>query len=173
MQKIIKYIKNSLFIRLVILPAIAIFIIAWLITAKKDYAFIISLLTSLIGWNNSQILSSLNFLRSEASKNRDAISQYIEKLFDEMELLFTDRSLKQDKLETILSSRVSILELRIKHIQQRTGIEILSTQKLTELRDKPLDFLKSDDYKTQLINMKFIYLEDIEQNYSEWFNQRA
>lgn len=168
-----KTIKNSLFVRLVLLPAFVVFAIAWILTEQKNYAFIVSLATALVSWNNSQILSSLSFVRSEASKNRDAISQYIEKLFDEMETLFADRALKHDKLEVILSSRVSILELRIQHIKQRTEIELLSTEQLAKLRDKPLDLLKSEDYKVQLIDMKFSYLEAIERNYSEWFNSKA
>ena len=166
-------IKNSLFIRLVLLPALIIFILALLLVGSKDYAFIVSLSTALVSWSNSQILSSLSFVRSEASKNRDTISQYIEKLFDDMELLFSDRALKRDKLETILSSRVSILELRIQHIEKRTEMKLLNTQHLAILRDKPLDFLTSNDYKIQLTEMKFNYLENIECNYSEWFRSKT
>ena len=90
-----------------------------------------------------------------------------------MELLFSDRALKRDKLETILSSRVSILELRIQHIEKRTEMKLLNTQQLAILRDKPLDFLTSNDYKIQLTEMKFNYLENIECNYSEWFRSKT
>ena len=56
-------IKNSLFIRLVLLPALIIFILALLLVGNKDYAFIVSLSTALVSWSNSQILSSLSFVR--------------------------------------------------------------------------------------------------------------
>ena len=145
---------------------------AWLVTKQEGYAFIISISTALVGWNNSNILSNLNFIRSETSKNRDSVAQYVDKLFDEMEALFTDRSLKRDKLETILSSRVSILELRLNHIQGRTKMTLLSTEQITALRNNPLDLLDSQEYKTHLLSMRFEYLEAIEQNYSDWIKNK-
>ena len=94
-----------------------------------------------MGWTNSIILSGLNFKRTEASKGKDATAQYIEKLFEEMEVLFSDRALGEATLENILTARVSILELRLSHLKKRINLELLSTEKLAELRSNPLDFI--------------------------------
>ncbi len=124
-----------------------------------------------MGWTNSIILSGLNFKRTEASKGKDATAQYIEKLFEEMEVLFSDRALGEATLENILTARVSILELRLSHLKKRINLELLSTEKLAELRSNPLDFIKSSEYKQQLTNLKFVYLDNIEQKYSNWLKQ--
>lgn len=165
-------IRHSLFLRLVILPSFCIFFIAWLITGKNDFAFIVSLSTAFVSWLNSQILSSLSFIRSEASKNRDSVAQYIEKLFDEMEVLFQNRDLKRDKLEEILAGRISVLEFRLRHIKERTKISFLNEQELAQLRDTPLDLLDAETYKEELIRMRLNYLEKIEENYSKWFKDK-
>lgn len=157
--------------KLCLLPACCIFFIAWSLTENKSTAFIVSLTTAFMGWTNSIILSGLNFKRAEASKGKDATAQYIEKLFEEMEVLFSDRALREATLENILTARVSILELRLSHLKKRTNLELLSTEKLAELRSNPLDFIKSSEYKQQLTNLKFDYLNDVEQKYSNWLEQ--
>ncbi|UTG71487.1 hypothetical protein [Neisseria subflava] len=157
--------------RFCLLPACCIFLIAWWLTENKSTAFIVSLTTAFMGWTNSIILSGLNFKRTEASKGKDATAQYIEKLFEEMEVLFSDRALGEATLENILTARVSILELRLSHLKKRINLELLSTEKLAELRSNPLDFIKSPEYKQQLTNLKFDYLNNIEQKYSNWLEQ--
>ena len=156
---------------LCLLPTCFISILAWWLIDNPSTAFIVSLPTAFMGWTNSIILRGLNFKRTEASKGKDATAQYIEKLFEEMEVLFSDRALRETTLENILTARVSILELRLSHLKKRTNLELLSTEKLAELRSNPLDFIKSSEYKQQLIDFKFDYLNDIEQKYSTWLKQ--
>lgn len=157
--------------KLCLLPACCIFLLAWWLIDNTLTAFIVSLPTAFTGWTNSILLSGLNFKRAEASKGKDATAQYIEKLFEEMEVLFSDRALGETTLENILTARVSILELRLSHLKKRTDLELLSTEKLAELRSNPLDFIKSSEYKQQLTDFKFDYLNDIEQKYSTWLEQ--
>ena len=150
------------------LPALIIFGTAWFLVKDIPLALIVSLATAFMGWTNSIILNSLNFTRAEASKGRDASAQYIEKLFDEIDELLRDRSLREDKFETILTARVSILELRLLHLNKRTGLILLNNEYIANLRSKPLDFIQLHYYQRELINLKFEYLNDVERNYSSW-----
>ena len=100
-------------------------------------------------------------------------AQYIEKMFDEMDDLFRDRSLKENKLETILTARVSILELRLSHLEKRTKLQLLHVDSLARLRSDPLDFMKSSEYQQQLTDLKFKYLNEVEQQYSNWLGDKS
>ena len=159
---------SLLVVKSVILPTAVIFILALLITQQNDFAFLISLATAFVSWNNSQIISNLSFKRSEVSRNKDAVFQDIEKLFDETERLFSERSLNEDQLETKLSGRLSILELRCQHVKKRTGITLIDTNGIASLRSELPKLLDHKDYKTKLMQMRFRYLECIEANYSSW-----
>lgn len=156
-----------------LLPACVIFGAAWFLTDNIPMALATSLATAFMGWTNSIILSSLNFIRSEASKGRDMTAQYIEKMFDEMDDLFRDRLLKENKLETILTARVSILELRLSHLEKRTKLQLLHVDSLARLRSDPLDFMKSSEYQQQLTDLKFKYLNEVEQQYSNWLGDKS
>ena len=162
---------KSFFIQ-TLLPIIVILVLAFFYTNnEKDLAFWATLLIAFFSWINSQILSFREFIRSEASKHKDSISQYIEELFKELELLFSDRSLQEEKLETILTDRVSILELRIKHISTQTEITYLSQDLLADLRSRPLDLLQDPKYERSLIQMKFDLLDAVETAYSKWMDK--
>lgn len=159
--------RHSLNIRCAVAPAAVMLLCCWVLW-DGQFALVVSLSTASLGWLNGQVLSSLGFLRSEASKNRDAVSKYLDELFDELEEMVSLRATQEDKLETVLASRVSLLELRMKHMKKRTGLELLTPENLQKLRSDPLDLLSARDYAQRLTELKFSYLEILEDNYSRW-----
>ena len=121
-----------------------------------------SFLTALLGWLNSASMSHKGFVKSEASKSMDAISLFVDKLFDDFDGKLNSKA-EGNQIEDFVTGRVTILELKLRHIVKRTGIQLINNQDISRLRELPL---KNNLIETQ--QLRFELLELIEINYSDW-----
>lgn len=166
-NKIKIFLKKPI-LQFVILPSLIVLIAAFFLTKNLSTSILLSILISIIGWLNTFNQGVHTFSRTETSKYRDAISKDIDAFFDDLDSKFEKRSLKETELEDYLAGKVTILELRIKHIKTRTSAVLLSDSDLSRLRSNPIDILTSMTYKSDLTEMRFKYLETVEINYSKW-----
>ena len=127
-----------------------------------------SLLTALVGWLNSASLSHKCFVKTENSKAKDAISLFVDKFFDDYEEKIKSTSF-HNQAEDFIAGKVTILELRLKHLKDRTGIELVSAEYLSKLRQIPCDDFSDSSIPKKISNLRFDVLEHIETNYSRWF----
>lgn len=167
-----KLVKKSILFHAIVPAAVVYFVVLALTSFGDKSPFILpiipSIFTALVGWRNSVILGDKGFIRSENSKAKDSIANFVEKLFDELELKLHDRKfIKQ--AEDFITGKTTILELRLAHVKQRTKMELLSSDKLAKLRESSLTLTSDDNYSKLLNSLRFELLEDIENNYSDFF----
>ena len=74
-----------------------------------------------------------------------------------------------NQAEDFIAGKVTILELRLKHLKDRTGIELVSAEYLSKLRQIPCDDFSDSSIPKKISNLRFDVLEHIETNYSRWF----
>ncbi|EKN6273826.1 hypothetical protein DVP66_10135 [Yersinia enterocolitica] len=129
-----------------------------------------SVVVAVIGWLVASYFNNRAFKRSEVSRQKDKISQQIENFFEKVIDKLSSRDIKENELDDFITASISIIELQVSHLSLRMGNYILCKEKIAILRSKPLDFLKNhNNYKHELHDLKFSILEEIEQNYTQWF----
>ncbi|EOG6954117.1 TPA: hypothetical protein PXO68_003999 [Yersinia enterocolitica] len=145
-----------------------------MILDAKYVAVIISSLIAALGWLISSYINTRAFRRAEASKLKDKISSQMEVFFDQLEEKIRIRSLKETELDDFITGKLAIIELQIKHLEMKIQISLISAATLAIIRDKPYDFMSSNDgeYKKQLHDLKINTLEEIEEKYTNWYFQQ-
>ena len=180
LSKLINWLNRPIF-RFVILPGIIMYVALLYITGLEQTPntsgqtpaasmtgvsrlklLLPSFLTALLGWLNSASMSHKGFVKSEASKSMDAISIFVDKLFDDFDGKLNSKA-EGNQIEDFVTGRVTILELKLRHIVKRTGIQLINNQDISRLRELPL---KNNLIETQ--QLRFELLELIEINYSDW-----
>ncbi len=124
------------------------------------------------GWYFSAYLNHRSFERSEFIKNKDKITSLIENFFDELEELVSKRETSEKDIDDFVSSKTAELSLKAEQLKRvfKSEIRFLSTQKITELQNTPID-LFSQNYKEQIEELKKLKrstLEEIDEHYEKW-----
>ncbi|MGE1562733.1 hypothetical protein [Pantoea septica] len=137
----------------------------------KYFAIIISSIIAVIGWLFSSYINTRTFKRNETSKLKDKISSLIESFFDSLEEKIKSRNIKETDLDDLITGKLAIIELHLKHLERKINIKLLSDEHISKVRSEPYDYLSSasGDYRKQLSDLKFNTLELIEENYTEWY----
>lgn len=165
---------NQPFFRFVFLPGLFVYVCLVFISLRPKSATLVALVPSfliaLVGWLNSASLNQKSFVKSESSKHRDAVSSFVDKLFDDLDEKRKSSSFSTSS-EDFITGRVTLLELRIKHWSFRTHVEFILPEKLRDLRELALAEICSDGYEKHLMALRFETLEHIEEQYSKWFKK--
>lgn len=134
-------------------------------------AVIVSSVIAVAGWIFSSYINTRTFKRNETSKLKDRISSMIESFFDSLEDKVKSRGVKETELDDLISGRMSLIELHLKHLEKKINIKLISDEQLTKIRSEPYDYLLSanGDFKKKLSELRFNTLELIEDNYTEWY----
>jgi len=141
----------------------------------KYIAILISSIIAVLGWLFSSYINTRTFKRNETSKLKDKISSLIESFFDSLEEKIKSRTIKETDLDDLITGKLAIIELHLKHLERKINVQLLPDEHITKVRNDPYDYLNSasGDYRKSLNDLKFNTLELIEENYTEWYFNNA
>ncbi|HIF9204483.1 TPA: hypothetical protein ACX6SR_001578 [Photobacterium damselae] len=132
-----------------------------------------SLFLTPLGWMFVLAVNIVGFRRAELSRIKDKVVGQVEKLFIDIEDKISDRGCSESKLDDLLTNKITIIEFRVNQFEKKSGIAILSPKTISEMRDKPFDWLvETGNFKRMISDFEYSVLEEIEENYSAWLFEK-
>ncbi|URJ85779.1 hypothetical protein M9411_03495 [Pasteurella multocida] len=142
----------------------------------EDIAIVLSSLITFSGWMLSTYLNNRDFQRSEIVRNKDKLTLLVEEFFDGISELLARRSSTEQDLEDFISDKVTHIEFKARQLEIifKQKETFISQEKLSEMRDKPIDFMSLEftELSREIKNLKFNILQDIEKKYTDWLENQ-
>ncbi|EJD6474800.1 hypothetical protein ABQD47_06415 [Providencia rettgeri] len=136
---------------------------------------LISTCIAVLGWGVSSYINNRAFNRAEISKLKDKLSSLFDDFFQSLIEKTGERGVTEATVDDLITEKLSIIELHLRHLKKKSGLELVSASELAELRSKPIELISNTNkIDSDLKDMKMNILEDIEKNYTKWyFDQRV
>ncbi|NOI60890.1 hypothetical protein [Vibrio coralliilyticus] len=132
-----------------------------------------SLFLTPLGWIFILTINVVAFRRAELSRIKDKVSTQIEDLFKDIGEKISKRSCTENALDDLLAPKITLLELRLNQFSKKSGFELLGPEFISEMRDKPFDWLtETGNIDRQIADFEYKILEELENNYSSWLFEK-
>jgi hypothetical protein len=126
-----------------------------------------------IGWLFVLTINIVGFRRAELSRIKDKVSSQIEALFESLSEKVAERSCTENSLDDLLAPKITLLELRLNQFAKKSGFELLTSETISEMRDKPFDWLtETGNIERKIADFEYKVLEELETNYSNWLFEK-
>lgn len=126
-----------------------------------------------LGWAFVLAVNIVGFRRAELSRIKDKVVTQIEALFSDLEGKVSDRGCSESKLDDLLANKVTLIEFRVNQFEKKSGMTLLSSKTISDMRDKPFDWLvETGNFKRTISDFEYSILEEIENNYSKWLFEK-
>lgn len=132
-----------------------------------------SIVLTPLGWLFVLTINIVGFRRAELSRIKDKATSQIETLFADLTEKISERSCTENALDDLLSSKITLIELRLNQFSRKSGYELLSPDLVSEMRDKPFDWLsETGNVERKVAEFEYRVLENLENNYSNWLFEK-
>lgn len=177
LKKIFNLLKNPILVLVLIIILVSIInYVGTLNKTTENIAIITSSLITFSGWMLSTYLNNRDFQRSEIIRNKDKLTVLVEDFFDGLSELLAKRSSTERDLEDFISDKVTNIELKARQLEIifKQKEAFISKERLSDMRDKPIDFIELEftELSHEIKNLKFLTLQDIEERYSSWLESQ-
>ncbi|GEK12663.1 hypothetical protein GNP82_13965 [Aliivibrio fischeri] len=126
-----------------------------------------------LGWIFVLAVNIVGFRRAELSRIKDKVFSQVEELFVDIKDKISERSCTENSLDDLLAPRITLLELRVNQFVRKSGFELLSSESISEMRDKPFQWLnETGNFERMISDFEYKILEEIEKKYSKWLFER-
>ncbi|WP_200766225.1 hypothetical protein [Vibrio nigripulchritudo] len=126
-----------------------------------------------IGWLFVLTINIVGFRRAELSRIKDKVSNQIEALFENLNEKVSERSCTENSLDDLLAPKITLLELRLNQFEKKSGFKLLTSETISEMRDKPFDWLtETGGIERKIADFEYKVLEELETNYSDWLFEK-